>query len=195
MHQQHTCLTCGLAFAKRRRTKRRFCSIDCYRARARNNVVLSADGLTAQIALCANDGMIRAYATIDAADAVWAGQWNWCWSHGYAIRGGSIRLHRSLLGLMTGDGIRVDHIDRDRLNNRRSNLRIVTHAGNMQNLGSQKGATSAYRGVSWNARDRRWAAQLVVDGKHYWLGYFTDEREAARVAREARRRLMPYAVD
>ena len=157
----------------------------------------------ARIPLRARDGSIRAYAVIDMADAEWASQWRWhLHPKGYATRSQKIdgiprtfRLHRELLGLMRGDGLDVDHIDRDKLNCRRSNLRIVPKGKNSQNQPSVRGSTSRYRGVSWRGDPGQWGAYVKTGGKQYRLGQFASETEAAEAARLGRARLLPFAVD
>src|SRR5690348_7035928 len=96
---------------------------------------------TARIPLRARDGSIRAHVIVDASDAAWVNQWRWSLSGGYAYRTATINgrketvwLHRALLGCIQRDGIEVDHIDRDRLNCRRHNLRRLNHSGNAQNV-------------------------------------------------------------
>ena len=160
---------------------------------------------TARIPLRARDGSIRAYAIVDAADAAWANQWRWCLdSDGYAIRteyagpGQSVRLfrlHRELLGLRTGDGIEGDHINRDRIDCRRANLRIATRLQNAQNKSKRGETTSRHKGVYWFARRGTWHARISVQGKRIHLGFFSDEEEAGRVAQAARLRWYSYAVD
>lgn len=146
----------------------------------------------------------RFHVIIDAADAEWANQWQWSINKdGYASRSiqqdgkrHNILLHRELLGLpRKTDGRMGDHINRDRLDCRRSNLRIVFRGGNLQNVSSNRSATSQYRGVSWTTRKQRWAAQVQVSGKNVHLGYFISETDAAAAASAARRRLMPHAID
>ena len=44
----------------------------------------------------------------------------------------------------------------------------------------QKSPTSKYRGVSWHKHNKKWQAQLKIKGKRYHLGYFTDEKQAAK---------------
>lgn len=157
----------------------------------------------ALIPLRARDGSVRAYAIVDAADADWVNQWRWCLDgNGYASRGvrhsgrtRQFQLHRELLGLTRGDGFEGDHIDRNHLNCRRYNLRVVRRPGNTQNKSSYAGSTSAYRGVSWTADRGRWQAQIQVNGKKTHLGFFSDEHEAAEVARAARVRMMPFATN
>lgn len=73
----------------------------------------------------------------------------------------------------------IDHINGVRTDNRLVNLRIVTRSQNNSNRRKSAGATSRYRGVTWNARDRRWTAAISVDGKHRHIGNFKCETEAA----------------
>lgn len=157
---------------------------------------------TVRIPLRARDGSVRAYVIVDVDDAEWASRWRWSLVGGYAYRQRtvaghrqSLYLHRELLGLMLGDGLEADHIDRDRLNCRRANLRILTRATNNQNRGSRRGSTSPHRGVYWRADRGKWRAEIEIDRRRINLGTFDDEAEAAAAARVARRRLMPYAVD
>ena len=163
----------------------------------RASVIIEGD--TARIPLTRKDGSIRAYATIDAVDAKWAGQWNWhLTAYGYARRSeGDTKfwLHRELLGLASNDGHDVDHIDRIKLNCRRANLRTVPTGKNQQNMPSMPGASSKFRGVHWDARGHAWIAQIYLNGRSHHIGRFATETEAAAAALATRQRLMPYAVD
>jgi hypothetical protein len=91
----------------------------------------------------------------------------------------------------------VDHIDRDRLNYRRTNLRVFrkTQGANPQNKPSYHGSSSAYRGVSWHKGTQKWMAYVKTQGRVTYLGVFTSEQEAAEAARAGRQRLLPFAVD
>lgn len=109
------------------------------------------------------------------------------------VRGYKIYLHRYLLGLQPGDGLEGDHKDGDPLNNRRSNLRVCTHALNHQNKAKYRG-TSRFRGVSLDSRGK-WYAYGKIDGKMKNLGRYDDEEEAGRVAEEWRRQNLPFFVD
>ena|SRR5205085_3618452 len=158
---------------------------------------------TARIPLRARDGSIRAYALIDAADAEWANRYRWSLSNaGYTVRNvkehGRTRqysLHRELLGLGKGDGRECDHINRDKLDDRRANLRVLVRGQNPQNRPSQRTSTSAYRGVCWNTKVGKWMAYVRPNNRFVFCGHFVNETDAAEAAREARARLMPYAVD
>lgn len=155
-----------------------------------------------RIPLRARDGSVRAYTVVDSADADWVSQFRWYLDRGYALRhaladGRSypLSLQRALLGMARGDKGEVDHINRDRLDNRRSNLRVLTPAGNRQNTSSACGSSSQYRGVYWDKELGKWRAALKVGGKRIHLGRFTDEDEAGQVARDAITRLMPYSAE
>jgi hypothetical protein len=74
----------------------------------------------------------------------------------------------------------IDHINHVTIDNRIENLREATHAQNMRNLLSRKGSTSKYLGVCWHHRDKRWMAQINIDGATRYLGLFKVEEDAAR---------------
>lgn len=104
-------------------------------------------------------------------------------------------MHREILGLATGDRRIADHLNRNRLDNRRENLAIVDLVANAQNRGASTGSrygqrTSRYRGVSKVLAGKhagRWAAQVGSTAGHKWLGHFATEREAAEAAALERR--------
>ncbi len=107
-------------------------------------------------------------------------------------------MHREILGLTGGDGLEVDHINRDGLDNRRRNLRVITHGQNQQNRPGQKG-TSKFRGV-WSQRKRgrltgRWAAGYQLNGRSIHVGIFQDEREAAFAVAKERSKYLPFSYE
>lgn len=145
-------------------------------------------------------GDVIAHALIDRSDApLIEGMGRWCIeSNGYAVRSVGrgrplLRMHRVLLDLPPHDPRLADHINHDRLDNRRANLRIVTKTENLQNRVSSPGTSSRYRGVHFFKG--RWQARGYTNGKRHYLGTFNDEEEAGRVAREWRLANMPGAVD
>lgn len=82
----------------------------------------------------------------------------------------NIYMHRALLA--APDGMEVDHIDGDGLNNKLSNLRLATRAQNAWNCGLHEHNTSGFKGVSWHASKNRWRAQITFYGKRIHIGYF-----------------------
>lgn len=89
----------------------------------------------------------------------------------------------------------VDHINRDVLDNTRANLRFATNAQNQQNRGINSRGSSRHRGVYWQKDIGRWRAKVTLNGENHYLGTFTDEDEAGRVAQEWRRKNMPYSEE
>jgi hypothetical protein len=75
----------------------------------------------------------------------------------------------------------LDHINGTRDDNRISNLREATWAENQRNRGKQISNTSAYKGVSFHKRDKKFCARCCADGKRHHLGYY-DTAEAAHEA-------------
>lgn len=74
----------------------------------------------------------------------------------------------------------VDHVDRDRTNNRQSNLRA---AGRRQNAGNTRAPitnTSGFKGVSFSSHTGKWHAQIKVSGKQTYLGGYASPEDAAR---------------
>jgi hypothetical protein len=103
-------------------------------------------------------------------------------------------MHRWLT--VTPEGMFVDHINHNTLDNRRQNLRIVTRAQNMQNRkGARSDCVSGVRGVAWIKRRNRWAARLSIDGKVKEIGLFKTIEEAEKAVKEARKRQMPFSKE
>jgi hypothetical protein len=95
--------------------------------------------------------------------------------------GKQAKMHRLITGAKPGQS--VDHIDGDGLNNRRHNLRICAHQENCFSFRSKPhtyATTSKFRGVSWDARCKRWFSKLETNGKQFFLGRFHNEEDAAR---------------
>ena len=121
------------------------------------------------------------YTYVDASDHEWLSQWTWWLHNGYAARrgkSGMIYMHREILQAPRGKD--VDHINRNKLDNTRLNLWVCTRGENARNRSKQRGRSSRFRGVSYSKACGKWGATIGFEGKSIWLGYFTDEEEAAR---------------
>lgn len=100
-----------------------------------------------------------------------------------------ILLHREIMGFPIG--LVVDHIDLDTLNNKKSNLRLVSIGENTRNcrkINERDGrkTSSRYRGVNRASYCKNpWRAQINVEGKRTSLGYFISEDDAARAYNNA----------
>ena len=92
----------------------------------------------------------------------------------------AITMHRQILNLKYGDKEQADHINHDGLDNRKCNLRIVTNWQNQMNKCSYRNSSSKYKGVCWHKSHKKWMAQIRLNNKLIYLGYFNDEKEAAR---------------
>jgi hypothetical protein len=137
-------------------------------------------------------------AVIDAEDAPLVSGWNWYArvqpGGNYAIRtdGSSgkricVHLHRFIMD--APDGLEVDHIDGDGLNNRRCNLRLATRSQNMRNQRLNSRNTSGFKGVSWDKRDKKWLAYIKVYRKKIHLGSFDTPEDAHAAYCDAAARL------
>lgn len=162
---------------------------------------VEVDLVTGEHRLALTKGM---YTIVDECDARWVEGWNWQYLSphggrplGYAIRdvprpGKRVRLHVALverIGIVVPPGQEIDHINRNGLDNRRANLRIVPHALNARNQPLSRANTSGFKGVTWNRRKRRWQAQIMVNGRNHWLGNFERLEDAAAAYVEGSKRL------
>ncbi len=129
-------------------------------------------------------------AIVDDCDYDYLSQWKWCISNGYAARrkskhSGHLETMHSLIFKRQGfQGEMVDHIDRNTLNNRRSNLRPATMTQNQYNCPAQKNNTSGFKGVWLDKRANKWRAQIRAGGKSIYLGTGVTKEDAARIWNE-----------
>lgn len=96
------------------------------------------------------------------------------------IDGRSFMAHRLAWLYVHGEwpADQVDHVDRNRANNRITNLRVVTGAENAHNRTPQTGGSSAYTGVSFHKRIGKWQSSIRAGDRLHHLGYFEREEDA-----------------
>ena len=125
------------------------------------------------------------FAIVDASDYTELSKFRWRARHNrhlvYAERHthingkqATISMHAAIAN--TPKGMDTDHINGNGLDNRRENLRVVTHRQNLQNRHDKK--TSKYPGVYWSNNLAKWRAQICIDGKNRHLGCYDNEEEA-----------------
>ncbi len=98
----------------------------------------------------------------------------------YACRseaGKTISMHRQILNVPAG--LMCDHKNHDGLDNRRCNLRICTASQNQQNRLPRSAGTSHYKGVHWDAYNRKWRAEIQHNGRRIHIGYYDYQADAA----------------
>jgi hypothetical protein len=91
----------------------------------------------------------------------------------------SVKLHRYIMNYYGEDY--VDHINNNKLDNRKCNLRIVTPRQNSMNQSSTKNSSSKYIGVNYNIKKNKWKSNIKINNLTKTLGYFDNEEEAAKV--------------
>jgi len=133
------------------------------------------------------------FAIVDDKDYPRLSKYLWYFDGNYAAtfrcsygRVRSWRMHVMLIP--EAGGLVRDHINRNKLDNRRSNLRLVTQGENVRNGRasgqrpfSQNPDGNTYRGIRWKKKDRQWESRITYKGKQVYLGQFNKPRHAAIV--------------
>ena len=124
------------------------------------------------------------HAIVDPEDYERLMMWKWHatrsnsgWYARRSTNPGRVLLHWEVMGIEYKG--RLDHINRNGLDCRRSNMRICDHAENLRNRRAW-GPTSRFRGVCWDKQANRWRASITRGGICTSLGCFSSEEDAAR---------------
>lgn len=124
---------------------------------------------------------------VDEGDYAFLMQWKWHYHvTGYAQRnsprnGGKqhpIKMHRVIMECPSN--MVVDHINHDKLDNRRCNLRICTQGQNNINSLGWSRRLGKYKGTSWNKICKKWGAYIQVNRIPIFLGYYNNDIDAAK---------------
>lgn len=133
------------------------------------------------------------------SNRVKVGQEAGTFSHGYrvvALFGHIYRVHHIAWLLVTGNWPKneIDHKNTKRADNRWQNLREATRTQNNGNTPRPRHNTSGFKGVSWHAARRKWAAYINIAGKTNYLGlHITPELAHAAYMRAARKQFGNFA--
>ena len=148
----------------------------------KNEIVLYED--YAEIILYNKKQEEVARTLIDLDDVEKVKKYKWVFSHRYVVNGNTgLRLHRFIMNAPE-DKV-VDHINHNKLDNRKCNLRVCTQSQNTMNSSLRSDNTSGYTGVYWYKSRSKWLVRITVNGKCINLGYYDDLEEAVKVRKEA----------
>lgn len=143
------------------------------------NIILSSSRITKS-----SKNQNQYFVLVDDNNFEELSKYNWYFNNGYAMRDvtknkikTTILMHRLISECP--EGLFVDHINGNRLDNRRQNLRFCNYNQNTKNRKKQLGFSSIYKGVSWFKRDKCWTAHITYNYKNFNLGYFYNELHAA----------------
>lgn len=129
------------------------------------------------------------FALVDDEDYEWISQWKWYYHYGYAIRRTEgIRMHRVITNCP--DNKIVDHINHNKLDNRRGNLRICDYSTNNHNVGRRKDNTSGVRGVTYKESKKLWVVRLQLAGRRMYIGSFKKWEDAKQCRESAEKRYL-----
>lgn len=138
----------------------------------------------AEMVLYDKDGNEVARTLIDLEYIDLVTKYKWYLSdNGYVKSKKMGRLHRFIMN--PPEGMVVDHINHNPLDNRRDNLRICTQHENCFNQSMRKNNTSGTTGIYLDKRSNTWHAQIRVGDRRIYIGYFKTKEEAAEARRQA----------
>ena len=137
----------------------------------------------AEIVIYDKHGNEKARVMIDLEYVDIVKQYKWHLTHGYVNNNKVGRLHRFLMN--PPEDMVVDHINRNPLDNRICNLRICTQHDNCLNKTARYDNISGVIGVVWDKKNKKWRAQIRVNGKYIHLGRYNTKEEAIEARRQA----------
>ena len=140
------------------------------------------------------------WAIVDDEDFEFINQWKWHMSDtGYAKRNRlkseigkykskSIKMHRVINN--TPDGLCTDHINRNKLDNRKCNLRTLNKTLNGLNRGVGVRNKSSCNGVHFDSWTKKWRAEIKIYGKRLSLGRFLNINDAITARKKAEHKIL-----
>lgn len=129
---------------------------------------------------------IKKYAIIDDDDFLLISKYKWTLtSHGYAVTTDVQRIYMHRMINKTPSGMITDHINKNTLDNKKSNLRTTNSSVNAINTVLRKTNTSGYKGVHFAKNIKKWEAYIFKDYKKIGLGFFVDIKDAIIARKKA----------
>lgn len=140
-----------------------------------NKIYVDESGLFAHVLLTNKQGEFAGDCLIDIADIPFVVDYKWSNNTGYARAKDVGLMHKHLTG-----NKQTDHINRNRLDNRRCNFRECNTQKNIFNRGKLTGYENDVIGVNWSKHNKKWRAYITIDGKRQHLGCFVSKDDAIK---------------
>lgn len=118
------------------------------------------------------------YALVDDEDFDYLSQWRWFFDGNYAANKSPNKIYMHRLINKTPEGCITDHINRNKLDNCKENLRTVNGSQNMLNITPRSDNKSGETGVFWRKDRNKWSVYISFEGKRTYLGHHDTKEEA-----------------
>lgn len=179
---KHTCRFCGIEFYHKEK-KREYCSINCYRKSQRNNSIEIKENYAEIVINSTKYGIIKVL--IDKEDIQKVSQFQWAIdkvgenkfyisTNLYNQHPKKLYLHRLVTNCPVD--MCVDHINHNRLDNRKANLKVCTIAENNNNFSLSKANTSGYKHICFDKNNNKY----IVSIKNKFFGRFSSIEDAIK---------------
>lgn len=184
-----------------KRSKTHFCSNECKSnyQKKQNHIVLLQDNKTCEMHI--KDQKVL----FDVIDLEKIQQYKWTLKFDKTINNYYVRAHNRnenwkerkstsihrLIMSPIPDGMVIDHISRQTLDNRRCNLRVVTQQENSKNKGFYKNNKSGYKYVHFHNAHKRWVVEIKINGKAKYIGSSKDLQKAIQIRDKFLKEVMP----
>jgi hypothetical protein len=155
----------------------------------KNEIIIDQENNCAYVILRNKKQEIVGEAIIDIEDIDKVKNIKWALSHGYP-RGNAKHMSSIILNYKTNSKQVIDHINHDKLDHRKQNLKKCTQQQNCFNSSMLKNNTSGCKGIyfrdnKWKSAKKKWHANIGINGKQIYLGNFKTKQEAIKVRKKA----------
>ena|SRR3990167_6757128 len=130
-------------------------------------------------------------ALVDDADYAIISAWRWYVDNkGYSYREKSgnkrVFMPQLIMGKYPIDKPEIDHLNANKLDNRRENLRFCTSGENRQNRRKYQNNKSGFLGIFWHKQGKKWMARIHQNKKPIYLGLFSNLQDAKKAVKKAK---------